>query len=253
MEQIVREIQDGRDDLLPVLWDLVEEYVRRKALRIYRLSWSGGSVDRYGCALDDYINSAYPGLVDAVRKYDPKRGMSFLSFFSFYLSRSFAEASGRVSKRRTEDPLNTARRLEEEIDDDLFLYDVVPDPDVSEDQVDEQIYLEGLRKHLDRLIDTLSPEDADEIRSAFFDGDSPAQRSEKIGIPVEQVRSRRSRAIENLRSKYWMTKAGKKVQEYIDATTPWTTHVGIRTYQSTFTSSTEILAIQREKRRDKYR
>ena len=202
-EQIVREVQEGREDLIAALWAAVEKYVRWQARRFYsRLSVPP-------CDVEDLYQAGFLAVVEAVKNYDPGEA-SFITFLWYHLRRAFQDTIG--IRRRADASNHTIRSLDEPLneEEDFCLLDTIEDPAASEAFADceRRIFNEQLHRALENALQTLDKRDAELIRQIYFEGNRP----EGNGVEV-----RRKNAIRNLRR----PALTKELRQYLDDVTTW--------------------------------
>lgn len=248
MIDLVKQIQGGRADLLPALWDLIRGYAYKMALARYRSASGSGSLDRHGAEIQDYMQACFLGMIRALETYDPERA-SFLTWLTPYMQTEMAIAAGRRSQKQKQDPIHTAKRLEDPIDEDgTELQEIIPGGMDPADLAQKRIDNAGLRSRLEDLISMLPAIQAEEVKACYFNGKTAEQRSEETGLPISQIRSRLYRGIENLQGLMDRTRKGRELLAYLDSITPWTSYSSLQQFQDTGSSSVERLAVLREQR-----
>lgn len=163
-EELCTAIQQGQTERLSELWGQVERFIAQQSRRrAYALHGLGGVTQ------EDLYQSGFLALIDAVNRFDPNVGMSFVGFLSFALKTAFANASGFHTKRGKLDPLQNATSLDAPISgeglDDLTLSEVIIDPAAEaaiDDISDSAVFAEALSK--------LSPDQAEVIKGKYFYG-----------------------------------------------------------------------------------
>ena len=249
MIDLVKQIQGGRADLLPVLWEMTKAYIEKAARKRHRQASGSGSMDRHGAEVQDYQQAGFIALTRAVEKYDAEKGIPFLAYLQFYLKTEFDIAAGRRSQKQRHDPIHTAERLEDPIDEDgTELQEIIPGGVDPADLAQKKIDNAGLRIQLEDLISMLPAPQAIEVRASFFDGKTAEERARESGIPISQIRSRLYRGVENLQGLMDRTRKGQELMQFLDTTTPWASFSGLRHFTETGASAVEALAMQRERR-----
>lgn len=234
-EELVAEIQAGRRELLGMLWEQVERFIKQQAL-----TWPhGGAVD-----LDDLTQAGYIALVDAVDSYDPGRGMQFIGWLSHHLKTAFNEASNYRSERQRLDPMHQADSLNRPLDyeDGGELLDIVADPHGLQglQEVEERIWQEELSSTLRKAVEGLSGGERDTIRRRYYQGQTMAQVARETGKTVYEIQKVERRALSTLR------KPSCGLLAYIEERTPYYLHVGVSKFNTTQTSAVEEIVFRRE-------
>lgn len=223
-EELATAIQQGRDDLLPQLWQQVKGYVHKRASATAATLSPG-----YGVTVEDLTQSGYLALVAAVEKYDPEKGV-FLSWLDLHLRSEFAAAGGYRTTHR--DPLNDAQSLDgalpsAEGDSETTFVDTLPDERDDYADADERIYNEQLHTALDQALDTLPHAQADVLRERYWGGAGLRTIAENHGISIEAVRQRERAGLSRLRTS--STRRG--LEAFLDENTNFYLSTGVSAFQ----------------------
>lgn len=102
-EQLVKEIQNGKHELMNVLWEQVEKFVymqaSKRAQEIFNMD-----------IVEDLFHEGYFAVVEAVKCYDESRGM-FTTYLNYHLQKAFLKAQNMYSKGKN-DPIHNYISLE---------------------------------------------------------------------------------------------------------------------------------------------
>lgn len=192
--------------------------------------------------LEDFIQSSYFALVKAVNDFDVSRGYKFLSYFPFHIKNQLLRKDLPQSKL-----FNTKEKsLDEEVinydGDNTTLLETLEDKDAI--SVEEQAEKNVLAIKLWQAVDEALPDELlrnTMIQRYKYDRTRKAIAEEQA-ISIEDViniesraklRLRKNKYIKNLRDRNWHSLAYR--------------NVGIRTFDSTWTSSTELAAFRKMK------
>lgn len=230
-EKLAVRIQGGERDLLPLLWDQVERFVRLQAIR----RAPSGAVDQ-----EDLYQSGYLAMVAAVETFDPGRGMSFIGWMVPHLKTAFNEAMGTRSNRQRLDPIHKAVSLEMPLgeDGDDTLGDMVADSENGFLEAENKLWREALRAELARALNGL-PE-GDTLRRRYFQGQTLDSIAATEGTSRENIRQREVQGLRKLRRPCYT----RSLQEFL---TPYYLHVSVSRFNTTGTSAVEEIAMRREK------
>lgn len=246
VEQMVIEIQQGREELIPVLWEAVRKLIAYHARRYAEAT----DLSRYGVETDDLIQCGYFALLQAVKHYDPEKG-AFPSYLAQWLRNQFHEATGRTERRRC-DLLNRCRSLDALIDssdpDGDSLIDTLPDPHDEPGELIEQLYTEGLHEALEEAIATLPQGEADTIRAIYWTGKPLTAIATETGSTFSEIQNTHARGLRHLRKGPTRT----RLEKFIDERTPFYRYGSLHRFQQTHTSVVEELAIRREGLEERY-
>ena len=142
-DELAIRIKAGERELIPQLWEQVKRLVAFFMTRwsiIYTLS---KPVD-----FDDYMQSGYIAMMDAVEHYDPAKG-AFNTILKYYLKNAFRHEAGIRTRKQRNDALRYAYSLyipTEDEDDSIPMLEIIED---------EQASMEFERRELHRLLDAL--------------------------------------------------------------------------------------------------
>lgn len=124
-EELVEKVKNGEPWATLELWKAVEKFIQMKA-GLYLLHAGKHAKVEY----DDLVQVGFFAMMDAVEKYDPSRGCSFVGFLGYALKTRFAEEGGHKSSKR--DALMLAGSTNEPITaddpDSDTIGDLVADP-----------------------------------------------------------------------------------------------------------------------------
>lgn len=197
-EDLVMQIQAGRADLMPQLWEQVAGLVIWKAKQILFVIDCVGGVE-----FDDLLNSGYLALVDAVPSYDPEKG-KFSTWLMYHLKTAFAETTGYRTKRQQLEPIRYAYSLDAPMRDDPksgSLQEVTEDPDaeIGLEAVEQRIYRQQLHEAMEAAVSTLPERQADIIRRRYYLDQTLAEIGQELGISIEAARKHERKALRELR------------------------------------------------------
>ena len=229
LEAIVREIQNGREDLYIDLWGRIRRFAAKLASSWHTVQTvSGAPREAYsGDDIEDLMQSAFVALYEAVPRYDPERG-GFLGFYKFFVRRCFRRYSGRPSNSHTPaDPSFTARALSAPLDpgdaDGGTIEETVPDKAAAAalDAVEDRIFNKDLAERVTALLSRLPADAADRLRRVYWRGDPVAKIAEDAGLTERQLRSRLDADRKRVRHALRRTPEGLEIRRYIEGATDY--------------------------------
>lgn len=243
-EDIAIEIQNGRRDLIPVLWNRVLRFVILRC-RAYYDTWetfAGGAQ----CELEDLIQTAYLQIEPAARYYDGPKG--FLGILSdYYLRNAFRKLRGIQTSKR--DALKYAGSLDapvggSEDDTEATLLDLIRDPSAEfEEDVAEEIYQQELRKRLDTAMnEELRPEEEKILRLYYYEGKTDPEIAGLAGCTGSTIQTKRKEAL----MKLYRAQRRYRLEEFIEDHTNYYMAAGVGAFQNSGGSVVENLVIRRE-------
>ncbi len=236
-EELVKEIQEGRRELLGTLWEQVEKFIRREANR----RPDTGAVDR-----EDLYQSGYLALVAAVDSYDPKQETTFVGWLALHLKTAFNEASNFRTKGQRLDPMHQADSLSRPLGDEDAgeLLDTVADPHGLHElqEVEKRIWQEELSHALESALNGLTETESDTLRRRYYRGQTTAQVAQETGRTAYEVQKDERRGLDSLRR----GRVSASLRAFIEENTPYYLHVGAARFNTTRTSSVEEISFLRE-------
>lgn len=214
-EELAVKAKCGDGEALLDLWKQTAGLIYVKARARYNSLQLFGRCD---VDLDDLLQSAFLGLVEAVERFDPDGEYTFTAYLNTTLKTAFSEAAGCRTHKQFRDPLNHAQSLNAPLGDDPdaeTLETVVPDPLDNFSCVEEAIWLEQLHAAMENALNKLLPVQAQVLRLRFYEGLSRDAIAEKMSLGESAVRTLENRALTELRK----PKNRKELEEYIDLRT----------------------------------
>ena len=238
-EELAMSIQSGQEELIHALWQNIERFTRKQANRLLLIR------DSSYPEFDDFYNTGYIALYEAVKTFDIKRGMSFIGWYKYYLKKAYSVLCGvRTSKT---DVLNNCKSLNEPINDEgIELWEIVADSNNSFEDVEREIFNEQLHEAIERALNGLTPVEADIIRRSYYTADTARTISQETGLPVQAVNNKR---IKGLRELY--RNNHRELEQFLDDRTPYYTGTGLSSFTRTGSSAVERAVIKRERIRQK--
>lgn len=197
-EELVAEIQSGREDLYVTLWEQVERFAAWKANRVIRIL-NG----RFGVDFEDLYHSCYPAMLQAVKTYTPG-SCAFSTWFMYYIKTAFSDVTGNRTVRSREDPLQHATSLATPIggeDNDGTLADIIADPQgqLSLSFVEARILYKQMQKELSLALQEI-PEDCREVLTQrYYQQKTHAEVGLEMGKTTGEIKSIEERGIRVLR------------------------------------------------------
>lgn len=282
-EQLVARIRAGEDEAenMLQLWQQNKGFIAMIARK-----YSAGA------EMEDLEQEGYIALCEAVRQYDPDRGMSFISYAAFYIKRrmricadnnravrlsfnagdevrqyrkimeeyrkyydhdpSVRELCGflcvsreKLDQIRKAAQMGNIRSLSEPIpgtDEDITLGDSVASSEDMEEDVIRGIDRERMKRELWIAVDNLPQDQTVALRLRYIDGLTLEKTVQALGMNRERARQIESKAMRILRQTHRCRKFRAYFEEYLSAAPIH--HVGVESFQRTWTSEVEREALR---------
>ncbi len=236
-EEMITLINEGKTELLNDLIRRNKSMIHRIAYKYKPLAERNGGAD-----INDLVQSATLGLLEAVPYWEPERG-GFLTLAMFYIRKSIRELLGlNTTKERAENTgrvisLNAPIRTEDS--DDLEIGDTIPDEHAEE--LFESVEEEEIKRVVRAAVDSLPIQYKHVITAYYFEGKTYTAIGGNNGkSSYNQARrlcSQGLRRLRRIKSLRWL---------YEEYERPAYSYKGITAFNSSGTSSVEDSVIRRE-------
>lgn len=197
-EELAIEIQNGKTEYYPVLWDQVERFIKKKANERMRVLPKDVDVE-----FDELYDSGFFAVVQTIKYFKPENGYTFLTCLGYQLKTAFSEVTGIRTAKSRNDPLRYALSFDAPVANDketITLADVIADDTDFVEESAQRANRRAMRKALDAALDKLPPKEAEAIRLQYYSGYSAEQTAEAMGLDQTQVTSLRHSAMSRLRT-----------------------------------------------------
>jgi len=173
-EELALKIQAGEREYLEVLWEQIKKFVMKLA---YRYNWI---CERWHFVdVEDFIQCGYFAMAYAVEHYNPKKGMKFLSYFSFwYKSQIYIAVAGR-KVRELPPPTRSLNETVDGEENQAELIDLIPD---FRAELEELIVNEEVRETVRKEINKLKEIEARIIYLTYFQNMTTKEASYELNI-----------------------------------------------------------------------
>lgn len=194
-EELAVLIKAGKRDYLPQLWEGVRRFVWKQAAR-----WAGAVGSSSGVTFEDLLQAGYLAMVDAVERFDPERGTSFLTIMGYTLKTEFTLAAGLRTMKDRKDPLRRSVSLDAPVNDEEdgdTLGDFIPDPQAywAFEAVEDMERNKAVEKALQRLTERQRAV----IRCRYWQELTQEQTAKALGISSSTVAHDENKALRILR------------------------------------------------------
>jgi RNA polymerase sigma factor (sigma-70 family) len=197
-EELAVKIKAGETSLYSQLWTQCERFFRVKANNYYY--HNRNRADGAGQTVDDFYNSCFLAMVNAVEDFNPESGYTFLTYCTLPMKKVFRSLIGIRTSRRN--PLDDCNSLDETVPDgETSFVEMTADPESLtpfEEMTERQDTL-TLRAELEAALDTLPEREADIIRRHYFEGISLTQSAAQYGVTPQRVRDIELQGFRSLR------------------------------------------------------
>lgn len=246
-EELAIEIQNGKTEYLPVLWEQIEAFVKWKANQCFQKLLDNPDIS-LSIEFDDLYDSGYFAMLNAVKYFKPETGYKFLTFLDLPLKTAFNEiisgrsGTTRLSKR---DPLNHSFSLDTPLKDDgeaTYGDTIADDTDIAENVI-EGIVQQELHNDLEAALSRLETSEEKVIRSYYYDRLDLQEIGEEMNVTSARVGQIKNSALRKLRR----PEVRRDLEKYIDSRTNFYLRVGAKSQKS----PVELIVLRREELRNR--
>lgn len=244
-EQLVKLIQEGNDDLIPVLWEQVERFIHLRA------NLKAKEMDKEELT-EDLSHEGFFALIKAIKGFNPSSGASFIHYLSFHLKNSFNTALGLRGTRKQNDPLHNAISFDIPLnaEEDTTLKDLIVDPGSEEPlrSIEDTDYYRNIESILSKAITAIPNKDENRLLRYMFDngfGTITVSYAGKV-LGLNNPQSKYRNALKYLRT--YLTLYVDVKKELLLAGLDVTCYSSsVHSYRRSFTSSVERVALKRDR------
>ena len=196
-EELAIEIQKGNTEYLPLLFDQVEKFIRKKAAQRLRVLGEDSGIE-----FDELYDSGYLAVIEAAKYFKPESGYKFLTFLDKPLKTAFAEVTNAHTQKGLKDPLRNAVSLETPVGEDetLTIGDTIADDTDITAEVIRKVSNKELHNALDNALDQLEPLEAEAIRLQYYSNLNLQQSAVAMKIEPDTVHYLRLNGMRKLRT-----------------------------------------------------
>ena len=193
-EQLAELIQQGNDELKPVLWERVKRLLYSFAGKYYYRYTE--YCERCGVSEWDLRQQAYCAYEDSIASFDSSRG-SYNTYLGFMFKKCLRGAFHKVK-----DPLNSADSIDRSVgedseDKDSTLSDFIADPKTN--NAFEQVDQADIAAYLRSAVECLPDMEKDVIKRHYFNQQSLKSIAELYGVSDQDILMCSRRGIAALR------------------------------------------------------
>lgn len=228
-EELAVEIQNGKTEYLPILWNQVERFIALKANKIYTKLLNDPNL-AIAIEFDDLYDSGYFAMLQAVKYFKPETGYTFLTFLGLPLRNVFNDIifgrSGTTHLKKC-DPINLSISLDTPVgtDTDLTIGDTIADDTDVAEEVLSGIEQQELHNDLEKALKELTEPQEQVLRLKYYEGLSISQIGEELGVTPSRVQQIRTDGLRELRRR-------KDLEKYIDKHTDFYLRTSVKSQKS---------------------
>lgn len=237
-EELVLQIQKGDASKLEALWQAVKGLAAWRAKQM--LTALEGT---RGVVLDDFMQTGFLAMVDAVQTFDPDAGAMFSTWYGVHLRKCYVELMGFRTKTQRFDPIHEATSLDAPIseEDGDTWSEIVADPHGENGMMDaeERLWREQLRDTVAMVMQDLPAPQQEVLHRRYWLNQSYAEAGDGNS---SFARNEEAKAIRYLR------KQSKHLRPFVDFN--FFTGTGLGVFRRTGMSAQERYLIRQESRHE---
>lgn len=188
-EELAIAIKAGQEELLTELWEQCVKFIRLQASK-WAQAWKG---TRHDFDYDDFVQAGYFALLEAVERWEPGRGGSFIGYLGLCLKTAFAEVAGCRTMAQKQDIMYKSARLESPIpgnqsaDKERTLADTIGGECDGLEALEDADYRAYIAKTVRECLATLPERRREAIESHFLQGMKYAEIGAAMGVSMQQA------------------------------------------------------------------
>lgn len=167
-EELAAAIQAGEREAIEQLWGQCYGFICQHAYK-----WAQAWRERPSIDAEDFTQSGYIALCEAVKAYQADRG-SFLHFLAYFLKTEFSKVAGCRTPAQMKEPLNNAISLDapayNDADSEATIGDTIPAEDAAFDEVEEAMHKETISAAVREAVGSLPDRQRRAIEAYYLDG-----------------------------------------------------------------------------------
>ena len=205
LEELALAVQNGNDELMPLLWERTERLVKMLILRHIRNRILPNSIDT-----EDLLQCGYFALLRAVRAFKPDKEYKFNTYLNYSVQNVInEEIDGR--KRHTFKETSYNKPIMNDDGEETEWLDLLKD-DRAERNIIELVELTDTQRIVIEAVEQLLPEQRKVIHQHYFKGLTLKQIAELNKCSIENIRQYEHRAFKALRKNSKLRSLNEEIQ-----------------------------------------
>ena len=265
IEEIVKQIQNGNDDLYTDLWEQTHRFIELQAAKYCRkfeqcgIDQNGNGTIVGGVSIDDLCQAGFFALRKAVEGFDPSLGYAFLTYLGTKLRAAFDDCcglhtgrrriyigeDGKTHERQIPDPLNNCDSLDAPVPgaDDIPLSDTLPDKRDYYEEVEEKLYTDQLHASLDHAIRKLPIAEGTVLRQEYFVNRARSDIAKDLHVSQQSIARLHNRGLRLIR----ISSSRRNLEAFLDEHTDFYAGMGGGTFAITQERPVEQTVMHRDR------
>lgn len=194
-EQLAELIQQGRNELLPLLWENTSCLIYKKCGQYWRAY--SNKFARLGYDLSDLRQEGFIILLQALKYYNSDKSYKFSTYLNYAAKNVLLRIINNNDVLSQSDTLSLEQSIDEDKDGDLFLSDIIADSG-TEGEFDEAerriLYLP-----LHQIIEGLPEAERKAITAYYLENKTYQEIAQESGKTIEEIKSTVQKGLRILR------------------------------------------------------
>lgn len=197
-EELATAIQAGEREAIETLWAQCYSFVC-----LYANKWARAWVDRPSFDADDFIQSGYIAMCEAVKAYQADRG-TFINLLAYYLKTEFAKVAGCRTTAQMNEPINNALRLEapagNDEDGEITTGDTIPVEEPGFEEIESDMHKAYMRGAVKDALYSLPERLCIAIEAHYLDGKTYGEIAALLNVSESRIGQLMKQGLRELRN-----------------------------------------------------
>jgi len=249
-DELAAAVKAGRGDLIAELWENCVKFIRLQASK-WANAWKNS---RYDFDYDDFVQAGYFALLDAVEKWEPGRGLSFIGFLGLCLKTAFSEVAGCRTPAQMQELMYKAARFESPIPgnqsdtNERTLADTIGGECEGLEALEDADYREYIAKTVREVLAGLPDRRRQAVEKHFLQGMNYAAIAADMGVSLSRAQQMAQHGLREIRN----SQDGEKLRRlYFGHRNPYQA-TGYGAWKATGCSQPEREVLKRESDQHRY-
>lgn len=197
-EELATAIQAGEREAIEKLWGQCYGFVC-----LYANKWARAWQDRPSFDADDFIQSGYIAMCEAVKAYQADKG-AFLTLFAYYLKTEFAKVAGCRTTAQMNEPIHNAVRLDapagNDEDGDITTGDTIPVDEPGFEELENAMLKAYMRGAVKDAVYSLPERQRIAIEAHYLDGKTYGEIAALLNVSESRIGQLMKQGLRELRN-----------------------------------------------------
>lgn len=197
-EELAIAIQKGNQEALLILWAQCYGFICLQANK-----WAQAWKNRPSIEADDFIQSGFFALNEAVRAFQADRG-SFINLLALCLKTEFSKVAGCRTPAQMKEPLNNAISLDSpaynDDESETTIADTIPFEDPGFENVEEAMFKANISEAVREAVNSLPDRQKTVIQAHYLEGKPYGEIAKGLNVASSRIGQIAKNGIKSLRN-----------------------------------------------------